>query len=273
MGPKSQAFTAHRDILSKSPKFKAQCNNEQFTESTSKVIRLRDHNPIIFGLLLEYLYKDEYTPKVGVEFAAYRSSDENTRFVQMQREVYLYCMAGYYLVPELQALAVEKMAMLAPLTTESFLNISRYVYENNTGPGAYRDYFCYKIKGYLHLDIMEDWIMERIAEGGDLAVDIFHACRETWTAESDEVAVDEYNEEDHLEADGNEEGYDEEAYDEKEDYAEEEYSAQQYPAQHRPIQHYPTQHYPAQYYPPQQYAVQHYPAVPPGYSTRIVPYL
>ena len=273
MGPKSQIFTAHRDILSKSPKFKAQCNNEQFPESTSKEIRLPDHHPIIFGLLLEYLYKDEYSPKVGVEFAAYRSQDEKIRFVQMQREVHLYGMAGYYLMSELQALVVEKMAMLAPLATESFLNASRLVYECNTGPGAYREYFCYKIKDYLHLDIMENWIMERIAEGGDLAVDIFHACRETWTAEPNEATEDEYSEQDYSEAEGNEESYDKE-----EDYLEDEYSAQQYPAQHHssqhyPSQHYPTQHYPAQYYPPQQYALQRYPAGPPGYSISTVPYL
>ena len=268
VGPKSQIFTAHRDILSKSPKFKAQCNNEQLTESTSKEIRLRDHHPFIFGLLLEYLYKDEYSPKAGVEFAAYRSNDEKTRFLQTQREVHLYCMAGYYLVPELQTLAVEKMAMLAPLSMESFLNVSRVVYENNTGPGAYRDYFCYKIKDYLHLDTMEDWIIERIAEGGDLAVDIFHACRETWIAKPYEAAEDECSEEDHSEGQGNEESYDEE-----EDYPEEGYSAQQYPAQHHPTQHYPARYYPAQYYLPQQYAAQHYPSAPPGYSTRTVPYL
>ena len=180
MGPDSQKFTAHRDFLVKSPKFKVQCNSEHFPESESKRIELLDHDPTIFALLLEYLYKDDYWPKKGEELSIYRFvNNEESRIIQTQREADLYCMAGYCQLWGLQKLVVAKIKLLAPLRMESFLSISKHIYDNNSGPGAFRQYFREQIQLYLVEEAgVEPWVMTQIAEGGDLATDLFLASRD-----------------------------------------------------------------------------------------------
>ena len=54
VGPKKEVFTAHREVLSKSPKLDKQCNGG-FEEAKKKRLDL-DHDPKIFALLLEFLY-------------------------------------------------------------------------------------------------------------------------------------------------------------------------------------------------------------------------
>lgn len=183
MGPEREVFTAHRDILSKSAKFNAQCNNEHYAEGNTKKIELPDHNPDIFTVLLEYLYKGDYWPMTGEELSVYRSDDEDVRAAQTQREADLYILAGYCQLGDLQQLVVKKIRILKPLSAESFLSISKYIYDNNRGMSVYREYFREEITKHLNHATIEPWVMDQIEQGGELATDIFLAGRDTRKAE------------------------------------------------------------------------------------------
>ena len=107
VGPKKEVFTAHSDVLAKSPKLDKQCNGG-FEEAKKKRLDL-DHDPKIFALLLEFLYTGilnvnafrgagpltselwtigDYWPFRGDEFEQNRSEDEDVRATQLQRWVY-----------------------------------------------------------------------------------------------------------------------------------------------------------------------------------------
>ena len=129
----------------------------------------------------EYLYKGDYWP-TEPELSLYQETDnkdadeddgEEDRGVAMQREADLYCLAGYYCLPELQKMTVTKMWSLHPVSLTAFLSISRYVYENNKGQGSYREYFKEFVEFNWDKDGVKDWVLQRIDEGGELAVDLF----------------------------------------------------------------------------------------------------
>lgn len=187
MGLEREVFTAHRDILSKSPKFNAQCNNEHYAEGNTKQIELPDHNPDIFTVLLEYLYKGDYWPMKSEELSDYRSADGDVRATQTQREADLYILAGYCQLWDLQQLVVEKIRILKPLSAESFLSFSKYIYDNSRGTRVYREYFRKEIAQHLNDTAVEPWIMNQIEQGGELAMDIFLAGRDSRKAEDSET--------------------------------------------------------------------------------------
>lgn len=183
MGLEREMFTAHRDILSKSPKFNAQCNNEHYAEGNTKKIELPDHNPDIFTILLEYLYKGDYRPMKGEELSDYRSADADARAAQTQREADIYILAGYCQLWDLQQLVVEKIRILEPLSAESFSSVSKYIYDNSRGMSVYREYFREEIAQHLDDTTIEPWVMNQMEQGGELATDIFLAVRDSRKAE------------------------------------------------------------------------------------------
>ncbi len=164
--------------MSKSPKFNAQCNSEHFPEAKTKKIELPDHDPTIFALLLEYLYNADYWPMMGSELERYCDVTMTTRENRMQQQAELYTMAGYYHLPNLQHLTIDRMKPLMPISQDALLSVSRIIYANNPGPGAYREHFVRVIKDGMIGNIAEDWIVEQIKEGGELAVDLYRARRE-----------------------------------------------------------------------------------------------
>ncbi|KAG7005270.1 hypothetical protein G7Y79_00020g047980 [Physcia stellaris] len=168
-----EPFTAHRDLLVKSPKLDAQCNGN-FPEAGSRRTILEDHDHRIFVLLLEYLYRGDYYPFTGQEFGTSNTEDEDTRATQLQRKGDLCCMAEYYQLNELQQLAVRKMKMLTPITFESFLSVSEHVYCDSGSSGPFRAYyFGEQILETTPLAAHKGWLLDVVAKGGDLAQDLF----------------------------------------------------------------------------------------------------
>ena len=171
VGPSEKAFTAHQDTLAQSAVLNKHCSGG-FQEQHTKIINLPDVDPKIFALLLEYLYRGDYWPKCGEEFTKAHSEDRDVRATQMQREGNIYCLAEYFQLEQLQRLAVQKMQMLTPLTFESFLSVSEVIY-SESGPGPFREYFRQQIEGPLPEVADEPWILQRIANGGDFATELF----------------------------------------------------------------------------------------------------
>ena len=113
------------------------------------------------------------------------------RATQLQREGDLYCMADYYQLDELQDLAVQKMKMLTPVTFESFLSVSEYVYSNSGTRGPFHNYFKGQIMNNLPLVVHEEWLLNVVAKGGDLARDLFLSGRDSPQGKVDDEFDDE----------------------------------------------------------------------------------
>ena len=110
----------------------------------------------------------------------------------VSREGDLYCLAEYYQLIDLQELAVHKMKLLTPITFESFLSVSEYIYNNSEDTGPFRPYFRVQIEKTLPQVVHESWMLEAVAKGGDLAQDLFKSCRRakfSIDVSSDEPAV------------------------------------------------------------------------------------
>lgn len=76
--------------------------------------------------------------------------------------------------------------MLTPITFESFLSVSEYVY-NNSGPtGPFREYFRLQIQKTLPQVVHESWMLEVVGKGGDLAKDLFLSGRQPQAAREDD---------------------------------------------------------------------------------------
>ena len=70
------------------------------------------------------------------------------------------------------------MKLLTPITFESFLSVSEYIYNNSEDTGPFRPYFRVQIEGTLPEVVHESWMLEAVAKGGDLAQDLFKSCRQ-----------------------------------------------------------------------------------------------
>lgn len=63
VGAEQRLFAGHEHILSRSPYFQAACKG-QFLESQARRIDLPDEQPEILSVVLEYLYKGDYYPRL-----------------------------------------------------------------------------------------------------------------------------------------------------------------------------------------------------------------
>lgn len=104
----------------------------------------------------------------------------------VSREGDLYCLAEYYQLADLQELTVQKMKLLTPITFESFLSVSKYIYNNSSAAGPFRPYFRAQIKKTLPQVAHETWMLEAVAKGGDLAQDLFLSCRQPEAVKAEE---------------------------------------------------------------------------------------
>ena len=63
VGPEQRLFAGHEDVLSRSTFFEAACRG-QFYDGQARRINLPDESPEVLSAVLEYLYKQDYTPKL-----------------------------------------------------------------------------------------------------------------------------------------------------------------------------------------------------------------
>lgn len=165
MGPEQRLFAAHEDVLCKSPLF-AQHIRKQFFETNGKRIELYDEAPEIFSAILEYLYKGDYTPKLGYDkkHASWflDNSDTSTGMsesviytssgIAILKDTVLYvrppfphlplssdytnstqCSAHRYSLPDLQRLALKKQGLQSGVQCSTILSSARYAYANTPG--------------------------------------------------------------------------------------------------------------------------------------------
>ncbi|KAI9824479.1 MAG: hypothetical protein M1826_007342 [Phylliscum demangeonii] len=180
VGSKPAVFTAHHEVLIKSPFFRAACDGS-WREAALRSIVLKDDDPGLITLMLDYLYAEEYEPRIVTEdkreSLSHRSDDEEIRVTELSLQARLYCVAEKYRLQGLKLLAIRKMGLLVPIPLESLIEIAEEAYGKLPASGyKFRNFVRNQASklGIAHA-AKDPWLLEKIRNGGTLAEDLFRA--------------------------------------------------------------------------------------------------
>lgn len=195
VGPQRKIYTAHRAVLLQCRFFKAACGGP-FKEAITRRLVFREDDPGLFHHVLEHLYYGDYGSKLRGSGAKATINnhpvDAQIRMTECREHARIYCLADKYSMIGLRKLAIKKLRLLAPLPAESLLDIAKDVYPS-LGPydSDLRTFVREQIFNFPVDDetwdlcniLNEDWLVQRIQQGGTVAVDILKAlrsiCRDT----------------------------------------------------------------------------------------------
>lgn len=165
VGPSARMFAAHEEILQRSPLFEGKCRELYFASSSSnKRIDLRHEDPETFSHVLEYLYKNDYSPNLLRNKRGWYvdgTQDENTApsttnlasptgkrneashaqgysstllhtisGETILRDTAVYCAAQAYGLPDLQKLALRKQGLQSGIDVGTILRSMRFAYRH-----------------------------------------------------------------------------------------------------------------------------------------------
>lgn len=163
VGKDLRLFAAHEDVLSRSPWFAEACREQFFQSPGQRRINLPDVEPEIFSVVLEYLYKGDYAPRLlhdrrrdtwtlqdahDLTFpsaspqpeadARKRSGGLNELATvyhhgvgdYVLRDTVIYCTALRFSLPELQRLALRKQGLQSGIDVATILRSARFAYTN-----------------------------------------------------------------------------------------------------------------------------------------------
>ena len=166
-------FTAHENIISASPVFKAMCAGP-FQESTTRTINLPDDDPLAFEILLEACYRKCTSAAILSQICVELIPADGDHPSELAK---VYITADRYHLPRFQTVIVSLLRDLdlpdkKPLT---FLNIAQTIYKNLSSPhGPFPDYF--RAGSHIALrasrEVVTDKIRDIVEDGGALAIDI-----------------------------------------------------------------------------------------------------
>lgn len=140
VGREARIFAAHEDVLAKSPVF-ANVLRSQYMEPSGKRITIPDEEPEVLSSVLEYLYKDDYSPRLvhnrRRDTWEIETNDEATIFHQatgteLLKDTVIYCAADKYRLDDLKRIALRKQGLrkcflfcfnITPLLTLPILSI------------------------------------------------------------------------------------------------------------------------------------------------------
>ena len=167
VGPAARMFAAHEEIIARSPYFARRCRDLYYNPSAAgdKRLDLHHEDPETFSCVLEYLYKNDYSPNLlknkggwyveGTSDAA----DENTAppyslaspvkkneagqsrgnsatllhtisGEMILRDTAVYCAAQAYQLPDLQKLALRKQGLQSGIDVGTILRSMRFAYRH-----------------------------------------------------------------------------------------------------------------------------------------------
>lgn len=119
VGREARIFAAHEHVLAKSPVF-ANVLRSQYMEPSAKRITIPDEEPEVLSSVLEYLYKDDYSPRLvhnkRRDTWEIESNDEATIFhqaagVELLKDTVIYCAADKYRLDDLKRIALRKQGL------------------------------------------------------------------------------------------------------------------------------------------------------------------
>lgn len=146
--PNTYTFHAHEGILSKSSFFERALNGG-FKESITREVKLPEDDPDIFSSVLEYLYCQEYSPRITIVKAdhwagptflkagartipGYAAAPEQPELqgAAAMRHAKIYCLAEKFGMTDLQELVLEKLRLCGPVRDIQFIKLGAYLLEN-----------------------------------------------------------------------------------------------------------------------------------------------
>jgi len=213
VGKDQRIFAAHEDVLSRSPWLADACRAAFFdAHSGQRRITLPDEIPEVFSILLEFLYRGDYYPRLlhdkkrnqwALEDAGDMSMmslsprlDDGISFKKASavanpaatiyhpgmadfilRDTVIYCMALRFGLPDLQRLALRKQGLQTGIDVATILRSARYSYAN-TPPSDSRlraHYLALIIRGRKTFKRSGTMQMEMERGGSQLFFDLFVA--------------------------------------------------------------------------------------------------
>ncbi|KAI5841035.1 hypothetical protein DFP73DRAFT_556623 [Morchella snyderi] len=148
----TQTFYAHEGILSKSDFFQKALNGG-FKEASTREVLLPEDDPEIFSSVLEYLYSEEYAPRLKLTKVVKNSYDYNHSLhdssfqalpciygskpknediaLAALRHAKIYCLADKLGLKHLQTLVITKLKLSGPLLGVDFLKVASYLMQNS----------------------------------------------------------------------------------------------------------------------------------------------
>ena len=185
-GPGKQQFTAHSEILFKSPVLKRMCNGP-FLENQTKVINLPDDDADIIELMLECLYSS-HNAHSDLNFVKVICHEAGISFLKQLAE--LYIVADKYQLSGIQTVIVDTLAdkQIHFTNVTMFLMITGRIYENiATSNGPFPRWFRNVVKRSLERASPNQLkaFRDLVRGGDDLAADIFTAMAQAQRAPVD----------------------------------------------------------------------------------------
>lgn len=141
--PGARTFFAHQGILSKSIFFDRALNGN-FRESQTHEVDLPEDCPEAFSSVLEFLYSEEYSPRLEMVFSpprgtkvkgilGYEKSEQPRQLcAAAMRHAKIYCLADKLGMVNLQKLVLEKLRLCGPLRDINFLTLATYLLANSS---------------------------------------------------------------------------------------------------------------------------------------------
>jgi len=213
VGKDQRVFAAHEDALSRSPWLAEVCRT-QFFDSPSGQLRvmLPDEIPEVFSILLEFLYRGDYYPRLlhdkkrnqwaledagGMSMPSFSPQlDDGATFKKASavanpaatiyhpgvadfilRDTVIYCTALRFGLPDLQRLALRKQGLQTGVDVATILRSARFAYAN-TPPGDSRlraHYLALIIRGRKTFKRSGTMQMEMERGGSQFFFDLFVA--------------------------------------------------------------------------------------------------
>ena len=203
VGKDKRLFASHIDCLQQSTwmQHALKCHQYAGKSISHDFVEIADEEPAVFALILEYLYKGDYTPRLikdkrnslwgiegnspligsqsphspsvfNVEPTMFLPSIGNT----VLRDTVVYCAAERYGLPELKRLALRKQKLQEGADTASIVRSMRYAYANtpsNDGAlrGHYLELIWRKRRTFMHSGTMQ----QEMTRGGSMWFDLFVA--------------------------------------------------------------------------------------------------
>jgi len=161
VGKDQRLFAAHEDVLSRSPWFAEAFREQFFASPGQRRIAIPDEEPEVFSVVLEYMYKGDYYPRLlhdrkrntwsledgEADLTMQSISPRNDTDIKkaghdfatiyhhgvgdyILRDTVIYCSALRFGLPELQRLALRKQGLQSGIDVATILRSARFAYAN-----------------------------------------------------------------------------------------------------------------------------------------------
>lgn len=191
----NQTWIVHEAVIAKSPVLARMCQTPM-AEAKTRIIKLPDDEPSIFGRVLEYLYCADYSPWTEASLAnegrTWRPRLSAVGGIVPDRDSELlasvYIMADKYQLEQLQELTISKIKLLHTLSDDAYYSMVQKVYDAIPSSDVpFRQYFMEtagpRLKSLQAPGLVK--VLDKIEAGGPLARDYFEAQHKAFANEKE----------------------------------------------------------------------------------------